>query len=80
MLAVDVGRGLCHHFFLFLHSLFLHIYHMYLDGQARANSVNPDEMPQNAASPQGLHCLPLIQQLLDTTMGSILSEVSEYLG
>ena len=40
--------------------------------QAWANSVDPDEMPQNAASHQGLHCLPLIQLLLDTTMGSKL--------
>ena len=27
-----------------------------------ANSVDPDQMPQNAASDQGLHCLPLILQ------------------
>ena len=26
-----------------------------------ANSVDPDRTPQNAASDQGLHCLPLIQ-------------------
>ena len=37
-------------------------YHMYLDRQALENSVDPDEMLQNAASHQGLHCLPLIQQ------------------
>ena len=35
---------------------------MYSDKQARANSVDPDQTPQNAASNQGLHCLPLIQQ------------------
>ena len=29
-------------------------------------------MRQNAASHQGLHCLPLIQQFLDTTSGSKL--------
>ena len=40
---------------------------MYLDRQAWANSVDPDEMQQNAASHQGLHFLPLIQQFLDTT-------------
>ena len=34
----------------------------YWDRQASANSVDPDHMPQNVASDQGLHCLPLIQQ------------------
>ena len=34
----------------------------YWDWQAWANSVDPDQMPQNAASGQGLHCLQLIQQ------------------
>ena len=29
---------------------------------AWANSLDPDQTPQNAASDQGLHCLPLIQQ------------------
>ena len=33
----------------------------YWDRQAWANSVDPDQMPQNVASDQGLHCLPLIQ-------------------
>ena len=46
------------------------IYRMYSDRQAWANSVDPDETPQNAASHQGLHCLPLIQQVLYTTSGS----------
>ena len=49
-----------------------HIYHMYLDRQAWANSIDPDERLQNAASHLGLHCLPLIQQFLDTTSGSEL--------
>ena len=40
-------------------------YRMHLGRQARANSVDPGETPQNAASHQGLHCLPLIQQFLD---------------
>ena len=31
----------------------------YWDRQTWANSVDPDHMPQNAASDQGLHCLPL---------------------
>ena len=48
------------------------IYHMYLDRKAWANSVEPDEMPQNAASHLDLPSLPLIQQFLDTTSGSIL--------
>ena len=37
---------------------------LYLDIQTLADSVGPDHMPQNAASEQGLHCLPLIQQFL----------------
>ena len=48
------------------------IYHMYSDRQAWANNLDPDETPQNAASHLGLHCLPLIQQFLDTTLGSEL--------
>ena len=35
---------------------------MYSDRQTLANSVEPDQMPQNTVSAQGLHCLPLIQQ------------------
>ena len=38
------------------------IYRMFSDRQAWASSVDPNETPQNAASHQGLHCLPLIQQ------------------
>ena len=34
----------------------------YWDRQAWANSIVPDQMLQNAASDQGLHCLPLLQQ------------------
>ena len=48
------------------------IYHMYSDRQAWANSIDPDETPQNAASYLGLHCSPLIQQFLDTTSGNEL--------
>ena len=33
----------------------------YLDRYAYTNSVDPDQMPQNAASDQGLPCLPYIQ-------------------
>ena len=45
---------------------------MYSDRQAWENSVDPDETPQNAASHQGLHWLPLNQQFLDTASGSKL--------
>ena len=45
---------------------------MYVDRQAWANGVYPDETPQNVASHQGLDCLSLIQQFLDTTSGSKL--------
>ena len=48
------------------------IFRMFSERQALANSVDPDETPQNAASHQGLHCLPLNQQFLDTTSGSKL--------
>ena len=34
----------------------------YWDRQAFANSVDPDKTMQSAASEQGLHCLPYIQQ------------------
>ena len=40
-----------------------------LDTQACANSVDPDRTPQNVASDQGLHYLPLIQQFLDSWNG-----------
>ena len=53
-------------------NILYHIYRMYLEGQAWANSVDPDETPQNVASHQGLHCLPLIQQFIDTASGSKL--------
>ena len=39
-----------------------HSYPEYLDKPAWANSVDPGQMPQNAASDQGEHCLPHIQQ------------------
>ena len=35
-----------------------------------ANSVDADQMPQNVASDQGLHCLPIMQQFLDTPASS----------
>ena len=47
-------------------TLVYHIYANCYERQAWANSVDPDQMPQNVASDQGLHCLPFIQQFLDT--------------
>ena len=38
----------------------------YWDIQTCANSFYPDQMLQKVASDQGLHCLPFIQQYLDT--------------
>ena len=37
-------------------------YSKYLERHAWANSTDPDQMPQNMASEQGLPCLPLTQQ------------------
>ena len=56
--------------FFFLKSDLSTVFNLYSDRQARANSVDSDEMPQNAMSHHGLHCLPLIQQFLHTTSGS----------
>ena len=49
-----------------------HTYSKYSDRQVQANSVDPDQMLQNASagSDQGLHYLPLIQQFLDILSGS----------
>ena len=54
----------------FLAYMYVIFYCMYLARQAWANSVDPDETQQNVASHQGLHCLPLIQQFLGTTLDS----------
>ena len=40
---------------------------VYSDRQAWANSVDPDQTPQNAASDLGLPCLSLVQQLFKQT-------------
>ena len=37
-------------------------YFTYSERHACANSVDPDQTPQNAASDQGLHCLPPTHQ------------------
>ena len=42
----------------------------YWDTHAQANSVDPDQTLQNAASDQGLHCLPLIQHYFKHITGS----------
>ena len=39
-------------------------------GQAGLSSVDPDQMMQKAESDRGLHCLPLSQQILDTSASS----------
>ena len=39
--------------------------------QAWANSVEPDQTPQNAASDQGLHNLPVIQYILNTFASTV---------
>ena len=44
---------------------FYHNIPKYWDRKAWANSVDPDQMPQNVASDQGLYCLPLLKQYTD---------------
>ena len=55
-------------FFLFFYESIYHNNPKYWDRQARAHSVNSDQMHQNAASDQDLHCLP--GTILDTSAGS----------
>ena len=43
---------------------FCNIFILSIQTQTRANSVDSDQMPQNVAADQGLHCLPLVQQVL----------------
>ena len=38
--------------------------------QRQVNSVDPDQMVQNTPPDQCLHCLPFIQQFLDTSKGT----------
>ena len=44
----------------FINTLIYHICHKCSDIQVSANSVDPDQTPQNAASDKGLHCLQFI--------------------
>ena len=41
----------------------------YWNRYAWASSVASDQMPPDTASDQNLHCLPLIQQFIDTLTG-----------
>ena len=43
------------------------------------NCVDPDQMLHHTAPNEGLHCLPLIQQVLDTATGSQM-DLTEVLG
>ena len=45
-------------------------YPKYWERRAWDNSAVPDQMPQNVPSDQGLYCLLLIHQFLDTLIGS----------
>ena len=45
------------------------IYPKYSGRQVRANSVDPDQTPLNAASDEGLHCFPS-SSLYGTLKGS----------
>ena len=57
---------------LFVQIRYMH-YHNHAicwDRQVRAKIVDPDQIPQNTVSDQGLHCWPFIQQFLDTSTGS----------
>ena len=42
------------------------------------DSLDPDQVPQNAASDQGLHCLPLIQQCMSILVISTGSKEDLY--
>ena len=48
--------------YLFLQVRKCHIYPNNSDGQACANSADPDQTPQYAASDLDLHCLPDVQR------------------
>ena len=67
----DLSLPMSKVYFLMLISFMCHVsgidcyYHnnpKYWDSQVYENSADPDQMPQNAASDQGLHRLPLVQQ------------------
>ena len=56
------------------------IYPKYPARLTLANSVDPDQTPQNAASDQGLHRLPLIQKYLNARTGSKMDRFSKEIG
>ena len=53
---------------------------IWTDRQTLANSVDPDQMLQNAASDQGLLCLPLIQQFYTLTGSTIMYLLQRSIG
>ena len=52
------------------------IYPKFSERHVWKNSVDPDNMPQNAESVQVLHCLSLIQQCLATWTGSKMDKLT----
>ena len=54
------------------YTLYIHIliYCKYADRQAWPITVDPDHLLHSMASDQSLHCLPIIQQFLDRSMGN----------
>ena len=50
--------------------LFYRVCSKYLDRQARENSVEANQTPQNTQSAQGMHFLPVIQAILNTSVSS----------
>ena len=53
-----------------MHHRAYHNYPKYWNRHVWANGVDPDQMLQNLASDQGIHCLPLIRQYLHTLIDS----------
>ena len=48
----------------------LSYYHIYPKYRALINSADPDQMLQNMATDQSLHCLPIIQQFIHISTSS----------
>ena len=59
MTSIDADQAA--HLLIRSGSMLFTIVTKYWDRQALANNVDPDQMPLEAASDQGLHCLPLQQ-------------------
>ena len=58
--------------------LYFHIYPKHSDRKVWEKHANPDLMPHSAASDQGLHFSPLIQQFIDTSTGSKMDFCSNF--